>query len=243
MTNVSSGKMAGMIRSVLGLGVLLALACNSNVTLFNPAFTNQLSGGVYPFTPGPNTDFLLVRVLNATTDTVEFVITVEREFFVLDDEGTPVFDDENDNGIRDPGEPLVTRPERQTVRMNTSANGKAGDLGVLFECGVSEVTLVGLGENLLPTDVAAFVGGQGAGGEVGFGVTAEGLNPLSLADSNFNCGDTIIFRAYQSSAKAGGVAIESLLLPNSEQPSEFSGADTFVNYQEFLESQIQENEP
>ncbi len=228
---------------VLGLGAVISPGCRSDVTVLNPAFVNTVQGGVYPYTPGPNTDFVLVRVLNETGQTVEFVVTVERQVGAVDEMGEPVFDDRNNNGVRDEGEGLVTRPERGTTRLTTAPAGRAVDLGVLFPCGLSPVTLVGLGENLLPTDVAAFVGGGGAGEEAGFGVSAAGLNPLSLAEGNFECGDTIIFRAYQSSAMAGGVALESLLLPESEQESEFSGADTFVNYEQFLESQIRENEP
>jgi len=66
------------------------------------------------------------------------------------------------------------------------------------------------------------------------------MESLLISEGNFNCGDTIIFNAFRSSGVAGGVALNAFLLPGSEQPSIFSGPDTFVNYQQFLESQVQE---
>ena len=95
----------------------------------------------------------------------------------------------------------------------------------------------------MPTDAAVFVGGEGAGGAAGFGVTAGDLYPLLQSENNFDCGDTVIFQAVRSSGSAGGVALQSLLLPNSEQPDSYSGADTFVNYDQFLESQVSEEGP
>ena len=105
------------------------------------------------------------------------------------------------------------------------------------------MTLVGLGENLLPTDAAVFVGGGGVGGAEGFGVPAGDLYPLQLAVGNFNCGDTIIYQAFRTTGIAGGVALQSFLLPGSEQPSSFTGPSTFVNYEEYRESQIRSIEP
>ena len=161
-------------------------------------------------------------------------LTIEREVLVVDEDGDFQLDDMG---------AFVTRPERRTVRLTTSPVGIANDLGVLFPCGQSPVTLIGLGENLLPTDAAVFVGGQGPAGTTGFGVTAEGVNPLSLAAGNFNCGDTVIFRAFRNLGVAGGIGLQTFLLPGSEQPSVFSGPSTFENFEQFLESQIRESEP
>ena len=184
-------------------------------------------------TPGPGAAFVLVRVVNETNQVVEFIVTIEREVLVVDEQGDFQQDDQGD---------FITRPERETVRLTTDATGLATELGVLFPCGESPVTAVGLGENLLPTDAAIFVGGEGAGGATGFGVSAGNLNPLLLDVGNFNCGDTVIFRAFVSSGVAGGVALQSFLLPGSEQPSIFNGPDTFVNLEQFLESQVREDE-
>lgn len=216
------------------LGLLtLAAACGSTATLFNPAFINTFAGGQVPVTPGPGAAFLLVRAVNETNQVVEFIVTIERDVLVLDAGGNFQQDDQGN---------FVTRSERETVRLLTSATGLATELGVLFACGESPVTVVGLGENLLPTDAAIFVGGAGAGGATGFGVSAGTLNPLQLAVGNFNCGDTIVFQAFLSTGVAGGIGLKSFLLPGSEQPSIFRGPDTFVNLEHFLETQIPDDE-
>lgn len=207
------------------------LGCDAGV--FNPAFVNANVGGVFPVTPGPEADFVFVRGLNETGQTVEFLITIEREVPVLDEDGNPQMD---------AGGNFVTRPLRQTVNLITGATGTATSAGVLFECNESPVTIVGLGENLLPGDAAIFVGGEGAGGAAGFGVSADDLNPLTLADENFACGDSIVFRAFESAGVPGGVDIQAFLLAGFEQPSVFSGPNTFVNYQQFLQEQAPEEE-
>lgn len=212
--------------------VALGVGCGSSI--FNPAFVNTVSGGVFPVAPGPGADFVLVRGLNVTGQNVEFIVTIERDELVLDDDGNPQVDD---------GGNFVTRAVRETVNLQTGPVGSATDAGTLFPCDVSPVTIVGLGEDLLPTDAAIFVGGAGAGGQAGFGVTAPGLNPLTLEAGNFACGDTIIFQAFQSLGVPGGIAIQAFLLDGSEQPSVFAGPDTFVNYQQFIESQAREDEP
>ena len=144
------------------LGLLtLAAACGSTATVFNPAFINTLSGGQVPVTPGPGAAYVLVRVVNETAQVVEFVVTIEREVLVVDDEGNFEQDEQGN---------FITVPERETVNLTTNPTGLATDLGVLFPCGESPVTVVGLGENLLSTDAAIFVGGEGAGGATGFGV-------------------------------------------------------------------------
>jgi len=225
-------------RITVGLAVLLATVliipgCG-NAGLFNPAFINAVFGGYTPVTPGPGAAFVFVRAVNTTAQVVEFIVTIERLVLVEDEDGNYQVDDDGN---------FVTRKERETVRLSTFPGGQAAELGVLFSCRESPVMLVGLGDNLLPTDSAVFVGGTGPAGTGGFGISAENLNPLSLEAGNFNCGDTIIFRAFTSRGQPGGVALETLLLPGSEQPSEFPGANTFVNYETFLESQSRDNEP
>ncbi len=205
-----------------------------NAGILNPALINTFVGGVVPLTPGPTAAFVFVRCVNETDQPVEFIVTIQRNVLVTDDEGNFEVDELGQ---------FVTRPERETVRLTTLPNGQARELGVLFACGESPVTHVGLGENLLPTDAAVFVGGLGVAGAEGFGVPADDLNPLQLFEGNFNCGDTIIFRAFRSTGLAGGVSLQSFLLPGSEQPSVFSGPSTFVNYAALLESQVREEEP
>ncbi len=218
----------------VAMGVaLLCTGCGVSSAVLNPAFVNTVSGGVVPVTPGPGADFILVRGHNDTSQPIEFIVTIEREVLVLDEEGNIQFDDLGN---------FVTQSVRQTVQLNTFPGGLTNDLGVVFPCAQSPITLVGLGENLLPTDAAVFVGGGGPAGIEGFGVTAENLNPLSLEAGNFNCGDTIIFDAIQSTGVPGGVAVTAFLLPGSEQPSVFQGPDTFVNLEQFLQSQVREDE-
>ena len=220
--------------------VALCASCGDNASFFNPGFLNQLQGGVYPATPGPGAAFVLVRVHNDTDEVADFIVTIERRVLVEDDEGNAQYDDEGE---------LLTREEMETVRLRTFPLTPANDTGVLFPCSESPVIRVGLGENLLPGDAAAFViEGYDASSAVqtgGFGVAAEGLNPLALEDGNFNCGDTIIFQAFTSSGtgSAGNVKFRAWLQPGSEQPSIFSGPDTFANYAAFLESQVREDEP
>jgi len=212
----------------VGLGCLAVAGCGSEVTLFNSAFLQTFVGGQVPVAPGPPASFVLVRGVNSTSQNVEFVVTVEREALVRDDDGSFVQDD---NGN------FVTQPERETVSLVTSPNGLGSDLGVIFDCSLEPVTVVGLGENLLPTDAAIFVGGTGAGGTSGFGVTAPNLNPLRLSIGNYNCGDTIIYQAFTATGVSGGVSVQAFLLPGSEQPTTFAGPSTFQNLRNFLESQ------
>jgi len=213
-------------------GLIQWAGCGAGI--FNPAFLNTVAGGQFPVTPGPGADFVMVRALNETGQNVEFIVTIERDELVLDEEGNFQVDDQGN---------FVTRTARETVRLQTGLAGNASELGVLFPCDVSPVTLVGLGEELLPSDAAVFVDGDGPGGAPGFGVTAANLNPLSLDAENFSCGDTITFRAFQSIGVPGGIALQSFLLPGESQPSIFTGPNTFVNYQTFLESQVREDDP
>jgi len=228
------------VRSVVFKGMVvlmlpaLGAGCGSGLTVFNPAFLNTFTGGQFPLTPGPGAAFVFVRVVNETGDVAEFTVTIEREEFALDDNGQRQFDEL--------GNP-VTVSKRETVRLTTFATPPANELGVLFRCSPSPVNIVGLGENLLPSDAAVFVGGQGAGGASGAGVSAADVNPLSRTAGNFNCGDTIIFRAFTPGGVGGGsVTIQSLLLPGSEQPSIFDGPNTFANLELYLESQAREED-
>lgn len=222
---------AGGGLAVVLVGLLVWAGCGAGI--FNPAFLNTFVGGQFPVTPGPVADFIMVRGLNQTGLSVEFIVTIEREELILDEFGNPIVNDQNE---------FVTQSARETVELLTGETGTATDLGVLFPCDRSPVTVVGLGENLLPTDSAAFVGGAGAGGAAGFGVSASGLNPLTLEAGNFACGDTIIFQAFTSVGQPGGVALRAFRLPGNQQPSIFSGPDTFVNYQNLLQSQIPEED-
>lgn len=219
--------------------VLIALVCWSAAWLagcgagvFNSAFLNTLIGGQTPVTPGPGAAFVFVRCVNDTNEVVRFFLTIQRSVLEVDSNGNFVLDD---MGM------FVTNPEREQFDLLTRPAGRSREAGMLFPCGESPVTHVGLGENLLKDDIAVEVGGTGTGGTAGSGVPAGNLNPLQLEAGNFNCGDTIIFRAFRATGIAGGVALQSFLLPGSEQPSNFAGPNTFVNLENFLESQVRED--
>ena len=235
----------GLLHGRQGLvAILLFLAgCGGTASFFNPSFINAFEGGYFPITPGPEAAFVLVRVRNETTNPADFIVTIERTVIVEDADGNPQFDDEGN---------LLTVDQMETVRLRTFPRASANDIGVLFPCDESPVIRVGLGENLLPGEPAAFIyaafdeqtGVVGGG----FGVAAEGLNPLSYnapGGPNFVCGDTVVFRMFTSTGgtSAGNVKFQTFLQPGSEQPGVFVGPNTFVNYAEFLESQIREDNP
>jgi len=216
------------------LATLWQVGCGSGtVSIFNPAFVNTFSGNVFPLTPGPGAAFVLVRCLNQTNQNAEFLVTIEREILQTDNDGNFLFEAD--------GSP-VTQVELERKRLRTLANAPANELGVLFDCSVSPVKRVGLGENLLRTDAAVFVGGQGAAGVPGSGITAGDLNPLSLEAGNFNCGDTIVFQAFESIGVAGGVSIQSFVLSGVGRPESFGGPNTFVNFSAVLEAEQRQNE-
>jgi hypothetical protein len=228
-----------MRRSIIGavltacIVVLVGVGCGGNLTLLNPAFLNFVQGGQFPLTPGPGANFVLVRVLNKTTNfPISFVVTADITRASRDEEGNLQFDESGN---------LVTESVLQTHRLQTFPVGNAAEAGVLFECGDQAIERVGLGENLLPSDRGIFLNAQ-AGGQAGLGVQA-GVNPLVRSAGNFSCGDTVVFEAIDSIGVPGNVKVRSFLLLGSEQPGEFSGPDTFRNYQEFLQSQIREDEP
>lgn len=215
--------------------VLLLTGCGT-AGIFNPAFFNSLFGGIFPVTPGPASKFILVRAINNTDQNVVFIVTIEKDEVQLNPDGSDQFD--NDGNV-------VTETVRETVNLTTFPNGQARELGVLFPCGKSPITLIGLGENLLPSDSPVIVGGQGPAGTGGFGTSAAQINPLVLLHrndqgvvvGNFTCGDTVIFQAIRSPGTSGGVAITPQLLPGSEQPDEFPGPSTFLTYEHILETQ------
>lgn len=224
-----------MAMRVAGLGlVITVVGCGNTASVFNSAFVNTIVGGQVPVTPGPGAAFVLVRCANETGLPVEFIVTIQRSVLVTDEEGN--------YEISDDGQ-FITTPERETLRLSTTATGQGSEIGALFPCSESPVTHIGLGENLLRGDTAVFVNSEGARGAAGFGVVAGELNPLQLEAGNFNCGDTIIFRAFESYAVAGGVALQAYRLRSIDQPSIFAGPDTFVNLESFIQSQVREDEP
>ena len=225
---------ASMMKRAGVLAACLALPGVGCVGVFNSAFLNTLIGGQFPLTPGPVSAFVFVRCVNETNQAAEFIVSIERDVLAVDDAGNPQIDEDGN---------FITRPERETVRLQTGATGRARELGTVFACGESPVTIVGLGESLSSDDVAVFVGGGGAGGAEGAGIRVGNLNPLLLEEGNFNCGDTIIFNAFQSFGVPGGVGLRAFLLPGSEQPSLFAGPSTFQNLEAFLESQVREEAP
>jgi hypothetical protein len=225
-------KNAGMAAGVVGFA-LITIGCNTNtIDLFNPAFISTTSGGYVPLTPGPEADFVMVRCLNETGQNATFIVAIEREIVVERDVETGA---------------VTVETELESVQLRTGAQSPANELGALFPCSESAINRVGLGRNLSPTDTAVIVGGGTVGQASGIGISAATLNPLNRVPaqgpSNFNCGDTVIFRAITDNSVSGRVRLESFLLPGFEQPSEFAGPNTFVNYQNFLESQVVEEQP
>ena len=215
--------------------VAIPLGCGGNFSLLNPSFLNFVQGGQFPLTPGPNAAFVFVRVVNKTADEpMSFVVTAEIARALRDE-----------NGVlqRDENGQVVTELVLETHRLQTFPRGNASEAGTLFSCsaGSQAVERVGLGENLLPTDRGVFLNAV-AGGVAGLGVQT-GVNALNRIDGNFRCGDTITFEAIDATGVPGNVKVRAFLLPASDQPSAFSGLDTFRNYSEFLESQIREDEP
>ncbi|MFQ5495371.1 MAG: hypothetical protein ACE5EX_08320 [Phycisphaerae bacterium] len=207
---------------------LSVAGCGTEAALFNSAFLNTVSGDVVPRSPGPVAAFVLVRCVNETTQPVEFAVRVDRQVLKLDANGLPQLDEFGR---------FVTELRVERIAVQTGATGQLRDVGVLFSCRDSPVTRVGLGENFLPSDIAARVGGAVVGGATGFGIpVGQDVPPLELAEGNFNCGDTVIYRAFQNRLRPGGVALETLLLPGSEQPSVFTGPSTFGNFAELLDS-------
>ncbi len=200
---------AGMVvLAWVGAGLL---GCNAS--LFNPSFVNQQTGDVYPLAPGARSSFILIRANNTTSRAIEFVITAERQ-------------------APDPNNPDATVTELETRRVFTRPVSGANDVGVLMDCPVARI---GLGEVLdqPQTEPGLFVGAQAVGAG-GFGVPPN-VNPLDASVGNFECGDTIVFRAAQSASVAGGVTVGAFVLDADTQPVVIRGLDTFLNARTLIE--------
>ena len=111
---------------VIGFLTFGLIGCVGVEQLLNPAFVNQATGEVFPLVPGDRTGFILVRGVNSTSASVEFLITVERRV-----------DSEDQPGV------LVT--ETESFRLFAPAAARANDVGVLVNCPAFRI---GLGENL-----------------------------------------------------------------------------------------------
>jgi hypothetical protein len=228
---------------LIGLLLLAVATGGCGTGLFNAAFVNSFGGGgIYPVTPGPRADFVLARASNSTDSVLTFFVTIERERLALDSEGRPQF---GENGE------IITEIVLESVQLTTIPGGRASDLGTLFPCSESAgaVRRIGLGETLSPGDAHVFVIDAAAydptnplGAQIGNGVEDPTLNPLSLFAGNFNCGDTVVFQAFQSTGASGGIRIRTFVSPGSEQPDQFSGANTFLSFEQFLQAQVREDE-
>ena len=209
-----------MLVGALMISGSLFHGCNAG--FLNPAFVNMQTGAVVPLTPGPESSFVLVRVINETTTSVEFVVTAERE--VLIDEGSAI----------------VTQTTQETVRLVTIPAGQAQELGYLFDCNPA-ITRIGLGQNLDQPGISPGIfTNVVVGGSAGTGVPVD-VAPL-VSPGNFVCGDTVIFQAFVSTGVVGGIKVNTALLDYQSQPSEFIGPDTFLNARRFLELQTIEDD-
>ncbi len=209
------------LAALLVCGLVLAWGCSQNASLFSDTFRNFTAGDVVPLTPGANSGLVMVRLVNDTTQAVEFVVTAERQILVVDDEGNPVIESTD-----------------ETVRLPTFPLETANEIGALFDC---PVTRIGLGENIDQpfSEPGLFVQPADEATEVsqGFGVPSKML-PLDSRAGNFGCGDTIVIRAIESQGEVGSLKVQSFILPSSTQPTEFLGPHTFNNVRIFLEQQV-----
>jgi len=112
-------------------------------------------------------------------------------------------------------------------------------VGILIDC---PAVRIGLGENLdrPDTEPAVFINATDVG-VGGLGVPAH-VNPLDADTGNFDCGDTIIFQAVETTGTVGGVTVLSFVLDDDALASEVTGVDTFVNARTFLEEQTIEEQ-
>lgn len=224
----TNGRIA-VIGGILLLGA--AQGCGSNSGFLNPAFVNFAVGGQFPSTPGPIAPFVLVRVINATPDKViEFKVSVEKTVPVRDDNGEIVFDN---LGI------ALTNNVFENARLQTPPFALANDLGIVFSCDETPIVRIGLGENLGALEPQLFVTSDAS--DFGGGCNV-GVNPLVAAAGNFNCGDTVIFQAFESVAGACGVGVKTLVLPGSEQPATFAGPSTFEILRQFQLIQVTDDD-
>ncbi len=203
---------------VTAMSVVLLVAtmvgCNASL-LLNPSFINQQTGEVFPLVPGDRTGFVLVRANNTSGVPIEFVITAERRLPSEED-------------------PSGFTIEQHTFRILTQPQQTANDLGILIECPVFRL---GLGEDLdRPTTEPGLFVNATAVGAGGFGVPSN-VNPLNSDSANFDCGDTVVFQAFQAANTAGGVAAASFVLDDEGFSGDIVGLDTFGNARALLEEQ------
>ncbi len=197
-----------LVGAALIAGATLGLGggCGDDALLFlNPSFVNRTQGGLFPLVPRPETGLLLVRLVNTTTQSISFLVTIQRGIFFADsdDSGTITFTETTE---------LFTQPGAQT-----------NEAGVLFDCTGGSITRVGLGRNLnQPTTDPGLIVGGFADIVQGFGVPAN-INPLN-SEVDFFCGDTIIFQVIESTNSPGGFKVQAFVLP-----FELQDADTVRN--------------
>jgi hypothetical protein len=165
----------------------------------------------------------MVRLVNDTLDTIDFVVTAERQVLLTDQEGN-----------------AVIQATDETVRLRTFPFETGNEIGALFDC---PVTRVGLGEDIDrpfdPNGMFVITGEGGAAVEQGFGVPSN-MFPLDSRAGNFGCGDTLVIRAIESQGQVGNLKVQPFILPWTEQPTEFLGPQTFNNVRLFLEQQVPE---
>jgi hypothetical protein len=131
---------------------------------------------------------------------------------------------------------LVT--ETESVRLFAPASQRANDIGELFDCPIARI---GLGAVLdrTTTEPGIFVNAD-AVGVGGLGIP-PGINPLSAAAGNFDCGDTIVFQVSERANTVGGVTVLAYVL-DDDAVSTTVAVDTFVKARSLLEEQQIENE-
>jgi hypothetical protein len=211
------------LKSLFLVVLVTVLGCGNNAALFlNPAFVNSIQGGLFPLVPRPETNLILIRANNSTTERLTFLITIER------------------STAFSTGGPDGTVTNSETIEVFTEPGAQSNEAGVLFECSADNpITRIGLGRDLNQPQVDAglFVGGFN---DVvpGFGVPGN-INPLSILAGDYECGDTIIFRALQSINQPGGFRVEPFRLSWRTQAAE-SARNTFGVAGGFLNNRPEE---
>ncbi len=203
---------------LLRFSLLIGMAgCGADAALLlNPAFVNQIEGGVlFPLAPRPDTGLLLIRANNATTEPITFLITVERSTVLADGDATTITNSE-------------------TTEVFTRPGSNSNEAGVLFPCDENNpIVRIGLGRNLNQpsTDAGLFIGGFN---DVvpGFGVPGN-INPLDILNGDFRCGDTLVYRAIQSVNQPGGFRVQAFIIPWENQPDN-TARNTFDVASQFL---------
>jgi hypothetical protein len=75
--------------AMVSLGLL---ACGANAPVFNPDFVNEVTGNLFPLTPGPVPGYVMVMGYNSSDSSIEYVVTAETEEILVtldpDDPGT-----------------------------------------------------------------------------------------------------------------------------------------------------------